>query len=687
MKHMRLGLILLGTLALIGCRGSDEVGNTADPIQFPAADDPDGFAAFLNPEPGIPKFGGEIGGVNNVEDFPEAYYNTIDPDGTRDTFEKWRIANGFLNPDGSVAPCELPECVSAHAKFRDTKDLGYGRNMFLRWIPATQTVAVYVENFQVDAIDGIPYGPLNFEALVRDDRRWNFGVNAIEFSPFPYGGNKNFTKFYNFAGDGIRAVLASGMQQHFVDLDSRGLKAMPTPCIVCHGGRGRTLVYEDAQGVKKLAPTITGGMPGDVMAQMQTIEFDTLQFADAVGFRREDNEKQVQLINAAVLDTYRHRKANFTRGGEWNADFAIELVEGRYGGDPANEANQYNPNFVPAGWASGGSDSFNEIVGPHCSVCHALRGTNENPSIAFGNVTTFGNYGSRIDHLVFDRGLMPLGLLNYSQMWDGDKNVAELARAAGVPDRVEDDLSVASPGQAVAVIAAAPRVIAPSGQQQVDFSVSARSSAFTDLSTATWRVTPATGVSITSGDKEGESIVTVPGPGEYNVQLSALGRNGEMVSSSQTVQVISATSPSDVNTEVTFFGATGIASLVAGNCAGGCHQGDPTSGAPTGNGIAGIPIHYEACRDDNLNGHEFLYRSVLARVNFDSPLDSLFLRKPANGATNPLDLNGSQISSYHGGNLVLSNNQYSRILSWILDGAPPGDIPTSAVSASAPTCL
>ncbi|MBX2886043.1 MAG: hypothetical protein KTR32_39170, partial [Granulosicoccus sp.] len=279
--------LLMVCVLLSSCRGDDQ--NNVD--SFPVTPNPDAFAQFLNTAPGVPAGGVADGEIHNVDDFPEAYYNTIDPTQTRDTFEKWRIANGFLNNDGSPAACELPDCVSTNARFRDTKDLGYGRNMFLRWDKATGDVAVYVENFQVDAIPGVPYGPLNYEALVNGDREWNFGVNAIEFSAYPQtAGSPKFTKFYNFAGDGKRALLASGSQQHFVDLDGRGVKAMPTPCIVCHGGHGRTLVVEDSSGRKVLAPTLPGGVAGDVQANMQTIELDTLQFANEPGFSRADNE-------------------------------------------------------------------------------------------------------------------------------------------------------------------------------------------------------------------------------------------------------------------------------------------------------------------------------------------------------------------------------------------------------------
>ena len=101
-----------------------------------------------------------------------------------------------------------------------------------------------------------------------------------------------------------------------------------------------------------------------------------------------------------------------------------------------------------------------------------------------------------------------------------------------------------------------------------------------------------------------------------------------------------------------------------------------------------MPIYYEPCRSDEINGNEFLYRSVLARVNFDSPLDSLILRKPSNGSTDPASRNTTQIDGYHNGGFALSDDaDYGLLFGWILNGAPSGTIPAaSLIPVSAPMC-
>jgi hypothetical protein len=101
-----------------------------------------------------------------------------------------------------------------------------------------------------------------------------------------------------------------------------------------------------------------------------------------------------------------------------------------------------------------------------------------------------------------------------------------------------------------------------------------------------------------------------------------------------------------------------------------------------------MPLYFTACNSSEFNGHEFLYRSVLARVNFDAPLDSLIVRKPSNGATDPSNRSDSVIEGYHNGGLALeSDEDYSRLLSWILNGAPAGSIPSSdTIPTTAVSC-
>ena len=681
MRTSCLLLMMLSVALLVGCRAADDA-DIVEP-QFPLTDDPDAFAAFLNTAPGVPREGVPAGEIDNVADFPEAYYNTIDPDDTRDTFFKWRLANGFINTDGSEADCDPNNCIETHVTFRDTKDLGYGRNMFMRRNTDSGDVAIYVENFQVDAVPGIPYGPLNFEALVNNDRQWNFGVNAIEFSAFPAtaADADKFTKFYNFAGDGIRASGTSGSLQHFVDLDNRGMKAMPGACIVCHGGRGRTLVVRNGDGEKTLAPTLVGAVPGDLQAQLQTIEFDTLQFANEAGFTREDNEDGIRLINEAILASYEYRANRFSGDGDWDAQLAIDTLKGRYAGNPSDSANRYDADFVPAGW-SANQNLYRSLMGPNCLVCHALRGTVATNSVAFPTLTGFNSYAARIDHLIYEQGKMPLGLLNYSNFWDSsDKDPATMATALGLSSRIDADQMAVAPGSPVAVISAPPVATGVSAAGvALDIAITGSGSAFARADGHRWQVSPSGAASIVSTGLQGDAILRTQTAGTYTLTLTVEGLDGSSATSTQAIRVLSAgdAEAPPAGDQISYFGENGINELTAEKCQS-CHS-------PEG-GLDSLPIHYTACQSNDFNGHEFLYRSVLARVNFDSPLDSLFLRKPVNGATDPLDLAGSAIAGYHAGGALLTEAQYSTVMSWILNGAPAGVLPAaSTIAADALSC-
>ncbi|MEE9318973.1 MAG: hypothetical protein V3U76_00860 [Granulosicoccus sp.] len=687
-------VVLIMSVLLSACRQDDNAD--IETPQFPLTPDPDSFIDYFNKAPAVPKSGVSVGGIDNRDDFPEAYYNTIDPLKTRASFNDWRIQNGFLNEDHTAADCDPINCVSAHVKFRDTKDLGYGRNMFMRRDLTTGNVAVYVENFQVDRVPGVPYGPLNLQALIENDRSWNFGFNAIEFSAYPNtsAGARQFVKFYNFAGDGKRATLASGTQAHDVDLDGRGLKPVPTPCILCHGGRGRTLVYRDTDGTKKLAPTITGGIPGDVQANMQLLEFNTLQFSTEPGFTREDNAEGIRLINEAVLSTFVAHDGVDKRAGDWDPTFAMEIARGRYGNNPSGVNSAFDGSFVPNDWNANDAALYRSQIGPNCIVCHALRGSGLNDSQTFSTYRQFLDYGDRIDHLLFDQSLMPLGLLNYSSFWENaSKDPGAIAAALGHPERLDANQRAMRPGLPVAVIAAPPIAagIDTSSSPAVvyDVAVSGNDSAYANV--FRWSVEPSASASISSTSVdgnaifEGDAILQVTQAGVYTISLEVEGSVVDATdSASFTIDVrdvgaSDAPLPAD---QINYYGPGGIDELISSASLGckGCHAGD--------GGYDGIPLYYEPCRSDVINGYDFVYRSVLARVNFAAPLNSMFLRKPTMGATDPKNRDGSTIDDYHtGGYRLVTDKDYSTVLSWILNGAPQGDQPQSAINATAPGCL
>ena len=164
-------------------------------------------------------------------DFATAYYAAVDPTGARDTAQKFWSLHGFDTP---AAPG-----VYEHVIFRDSKDLGYGRDMYLRSYPnpdcGGQVIAFFVRNFAVQIVEGFAYGPVNLEAAIAEDLTHHLGSNAIEFStglssqgdtcsPEP------MAKFYTYEPIYQPAGSPHPLRTR-VDLDSRGAKAMPQPCI------------------------------------------------------------------------------------------------------------------------------------------------------------------------------------------------------------------------------------------------------------------------------------------------------------------------------------------------------------------------------------------------------------------------------------------------------------------------
>ena len=207
---------LAAALLVYGCGGGG--GSSADVHPGPqppaaVATGPDKFLLFPNPQL-------QADGTLQTDTlgYAEAYYRAIDPTAAKDTLAKWKAANGFDTGAGTQVT----------VVFGDKRDLGYGRRMNVRQ-NLDGTLAFFVENYLVQAGPDYLYSPLNLDAAVLRDTKWLVGVNAIEFSPGPEGG-ASFPKFFNFDGQGARRLA--------VDLDGRGDKAMPGPCISCHGGRG-----------------------------------------------------------------------------------------------------------------------------------------------------------------------------------------------------------------------------------------------------------------------------------------------------------------------------------------------------------------------------------------------------------------------------------------------------------------
>jgi len=391
---------LIAALALGAC-GQDNTGDAPPPggTTFSGAT----FLIFPNPQL---QADGTI--QTDTAGYAQAYYRAIDPNNNKDTLAKWKMANGFDGPMGT----------QVSVVFGDRRDLGYGRRMVMRR-NIDCTVAAYVENYLVSSVVDYSFSTLNLEAAVQRVLKWHVSTNAIEYSPGP-AGVVPFLKFYQFDA-------TTGNRNMAVDLDGRGDKAMPGPCISCHGGRADALTPPGAGGLPlfALVQNTASVHRGDAQARMQPFDVDTFAFSSTPGFTRADQEAALKLMNTWVLGTYPIQAASgFAEDAcrpttaffqyTWQGT-AADLIKAAYGGNGLPNTT-FSDTFVPAGWA-GNPALYQNVVAPYCRACHLLRGVGPQSDIDFNSLAEFQGFADRIKAMVFDRGKMPLAKIPFENFW------------------------------------------------------------------------------------------------------------------------------------------------------------------------------------------------------------------------------------------------------------------------------
>ncbi len=392
----------------------------------------------------------------NTNEYAAAYYRAIDPTGAKDTIDKWRAQNGFI---GYATPARPG--TEHLAVFRDVKDLGYGRRMTGRRNSDDNSVAFYVENYNVTPGGSTQYSSdLNVDAAIRRDTQWHVGTNAIEWSTTPCinvaigpsnfdppdcDGTVKFAKYYNFSS-------ADGTRQSAVDLDGKGKKAMPGPCITCHGGRGDPLTRADVGTGNPRFPLVENSVSrkrGDVEARLHGMNVDSFSYSTTQpGFAKSDMQPLLKDFNQWILCTYPSPAPGTMVTGTWGTctrstaganewqGTAGPMIEAWYGG-PGMPAATFSDTYVPAGWntntaipGTNFTDTalYQNVVAPYCRTCHILRGTKNQddldymklgtPAVGVTPATGFLSYADRIKVHLFDRGNMPLALIPHSDFWN-----------------------------------------------------------------------------------------------------------------------------------------------------------------------------------------------------------------------------------------------------------------------------
>ena len=633
--------------------------------------------------------------------FAEAYYRAVDPGNARDTAQKYKALHGLDNPD-------------VHVIFRDSKDLGYGRDMYMRSYANTscggQMTVFFVRNFSVKIIDGFAYGPVNLEGAIEADLQHNFGHNAIEFGlgRADVGdtcSTEPMAKFYTFKAD-YSTPGADHPRLSRIDLDARGAKAMPQPCISCHGGKLRPL---DRNGdFVAMHAEDPANQIGDTKSRMQAFEVDTFEFSEKPGHTRADYEEGLRKLNLAIFCTYPGSDthagcAAFGGGvtaqanaGEWSGDFGREMMLGWYGDNGVNNAlstvgSKFSYTFVPVGWRPkvggppvGAGELFTKVVGPNCFVCHGKRGTQLGSDTAalgskdldFSSWTKFISHADEIERLVYDEGKMPLGLLNYDNFW-GDPEKGELLASFIAPYVSNPTGFTARRSDSSGNIILPGRIVARAGPDRVTkaneaITLNAQATLFADSYQWSLISSPPGGEdAVLSSPNAMRSSFKADTDGDYVVQLTATSSEDSSQKIDQvTVKVDSglATAPRDLAFYSNIVGALG-------NCTTNCHAED--AGALGEGRIKGIPVWWTENQPFSVPPAAAFpqlgfYEQVLARVNLEVIEDSLILKKPSR-----VHHYGGKAAQDFGFNLTKALGDFDRanydmFVNWIAEGAPCG---------------
>jgi len=666
-----VGAIVLSLLLAACGGGGKDAGDIYPslPVAAPAFTGPNSFLLF----PNSIKQSDASYQINTLA-YAQAYYQAIDPNNDRDTYDKWLAANQF----GSASGAEVTVTVG------DKRDLGYGRYITARK-NADGTIAISVRNYLVPPAAGYGYSTINMDAAVARDNRWYIGSSNIEFSPAsPASGvaGVSFAKFYFFAPDGSRALM--------VNLDGRGAKAMPGPCISCHGGRGDPLTAPDANGVQ-LFPLVRNSASlarGDVQGHFHPLEPDNFDYSTVAGFTRAEQEATIKLINTWILTSYPLPFGTSASGVpaedtgrrlanqfEWQG-VAADLIKNGYGGDGLPNATYADS--VPASWVSAGQTSLyqNSFV-PACRVCHVLRGMGrpidgQGSDIDLTTFAKFDGYSDQIKAHVIDSGNMPLAKILYEKFWSSSAMVDSMATyLEGAGYTVRDNTgAVLKPGRPVAVAG-------PNRIVQGATTLSAAASMF--ATSYNWSIVsdPVGGATL-ANPTSATPTFTPSGNGTYMVQL-IVGKDGVQSDPSQvTIVVNSALTPAP--SAITF--TTHILPILQGvgqpvpakQCVA-CHS-TVTPKAPVAynkfdrNGDGSDDSGTVGSKDDF-----WLYTDIKGRINVDDVGDSPLLLKPSGhhhgGSMLPGfgdEVNKVSVDKLAPGDPLRAN--YDLFLNWVLNGAP-----------------
>ncbi|HEX2585739.1 MAG TPA: hypothetical protein VHL14_11430, partial [Steroidobacteraceae bacterium] len=293
-----------------------------------------------------------------------AYFAAIDPTNAKDTMDKWLVANGFdPTVDGWKA--------DAHAIYTNNFDLGFGRNMYMKYGACDNGYAGLPLEQRIGHCD-VAAIVVNYVDIEAAAKKLNPVVGvAMEYSASP-GTGARYTKFYTFAPDTRTGVFKRVLS---VNLDRRGEEYMPQACVVCHGGTpGNATTYATS---------------ADIGAGFLSWDLESFLFPETdPGFGIKPANDDIRKQYSRSTQSAELKKLNegayltFADPSAIPGRFALarELVEKWYGGLGMPNAT-YDDSTVPAGWQPGGANNnpadsdkvYKEIFARHCRACHILQ--------------------------------------------------------------------------------------------------------------------------------------------------------------------------------------------------------------------------------------------------------------------------------------------------------------------------
>jgi hypothetical protein len=632
-------------LLLAACGGGGSPGDIHPGTSpGPAPGEPNAFLLFPNPQV---QADGSL--QTDSPAYAQAYYAAIDPTNAKDTLAKWKAANGFDTGTGTQVT----------AVFGDSRDLGFGRRMTGRQ-NADGTLAFLVENYLVKTGGAYSFSSLNLEAAIVRDPKSLVYVAGVEFSPGP-AGRVGFAKFFNFD-------VATGARKDTVDLDGRGDKAMPGPCLTCHGGRADALTPPDASGRPRfnLLHNVVSATRGDVLGQLPPFEVGDLQFAQTPGYTRADQEPVLKAMNRMILCSYPLTAPSSApedacrrpaAAGEWQST-AASLIKAAYGGDGLPVATYSDPGVPPSWTAAGQSTLYTSALVPACRVCHMMRGTGMQSDIDFTTYEKFQPYAERTFATVVNRGDMPLALVPYNAFHAsaGEDALASFLTAQGLPARDAGSVAL-RPGRPIAD-PGPDRAVRPGATH-----LSATASQF--ASAYAWAIvsgpngtTPST-ATLTSASSA-QPVFNAATDGTY--VLSLVVGNGSALSAPATLTLVVSSALTPAPEAIRFADIKAV--LQDGFKCQGCHA--PASPLPApiwftnedrdGDGTVG------SATDD-----AWYYAEVRSRINFADIATSELLRKPQGIHHRGGRGDGFDTSVAPG---QPARAKYDLFLNWALNGAP-----------------